>query len=118
MGPRTWLPPYVEQRTERGGTLSGCQKTTTSRVTTPAASLPHGAILGAMNLGNIARVLTVATACLAAAGSATSNNNSPAVQPQTANTSPPPPQAMDPARALGLWRSTFGAVKIEADSSK
>ena len=25
---------------------------------------------------------------------------------------------MDPARALGLWRSTFGAVKIEADNSK
>jgi hypothetical protein len=24
---------------------------------------------------------------------------------------------MDPARALGLWRSTFGAVKIEADNS-
>ena len=25
---------------------------------------------------------------------------------------------MDPGRALGLWRSTFGAVKIEADPSK
>ena len=25
---------------------------------------------------------------------------------------------MDPGQALGLWRSTFGAVKIEADSSK
>ena len=72
-----------------------------------------------MNLGNIARVVTVAAACLAAAGSATSNsNNSPAVQPQNANMSPPPPQEMDPARALGLWRSTFGAVKIEADNSR
>lgn len=25
---------------------------------------------------------------------------------------------MEPAAALGLWRSTFGAVKIEADNSK
>lgn len=35
-----------------------------------------------------------------------------------ANTSPPPPQQMEPARALGLWHSNFGAVKIEADNSK
>jgi hypothetical protein len=71
-----------------------------------------------MNLGNIARVVTVAAACLAAVGSASSNENAPAMQPQNANMSPPPPQQMDPARALGLWRSTFGAVKIEADNSK
>lgn len=70
-----------------------------------------------MNLGNIARVVTVAAACLAAVGSATSNSNPPAVTPQT-NNSPPPPQEMDAARALGLWRSTFGAVKIEADNSR
>jgi hypothetical protein len=30
--------------------------------------------------------------------------------------SAPPPQQMEATRALGLWRSTFGAVKIEADS--
>jgi len=72
-----------------------------------------------MNLGNIARVVAVGAACLAALGSATSNsNNSPAVQPQNANMSPPPPQEMDASRALGLWRSTFGAVKIEADNSR
>lgn len=71
-----------------------------------------------MNLGNVARVVTVAAACLAAVGSATSNNNSPASQTQSANMSPPPPQEMDAARSLGLWRSTFGAVKIEADNSK
>ncbi|NVB84692.1 MAG: hypothetical protein HOV81_40345 [Kofleriaceae bacterium] len=69
-----------------------------------------------MNLGNLARVVTVAAACLAAVGSATSNSNPPAVTPQP-NNSPPPPQEMDAARALGLWRSTFGAVKIEADNS-
>jgi hypothetical protein len=71
-----------------------------------------------MNLGNIARVVTVAAACMAALGSATSNRNSPAVQPQGQNMSPPPPQEMDPSRSLGLWRSTFGAVKIEADNAR
>lgn len=70
-----------------------------------------------MNLGNVARVITVLAACVAAAGSATSNN-SPAVQPHMANTSPPPPREMEAARALGLWRSTFGAVKIEPDASR
>jgi hypothetical protein len=71
-----------------------------------------------MNLGNIARVVTVTAACLAAAGSATSNSNNPPAQPQGMNTSPPPPQDMEPSRALGLWRSTFGAVKIEADNAR
>jgi hypothetical protein len=70
-----------------------------------------------MSFGNVARVLAIAAACFAAVGSATSNSNN---QPQTpmATSSPPPAQAMEPARALGLWRSTFGAVKIEADNSK
>jgi len=72
----------------------------------------------AMNLGNLARVLTIAAACTAAVGSATSNSSNPPQQPQTAQNSPPPPQEMEAARSLGLWRSTFGAVKIEADNSK
>ncbi len=71
-----------------------------------------------MKLGNVARVLAVAVACLAAAGSASSTNNSPAAQPQNANMSPPPPREMDGSRALGLWRSTFGAVKIEPDNNR
>lgn len=72
-----------------------------------------------MNLGNVARVLTVAAACLAAAGSATSSsNNNAAIQPQNANMSPPPPREMEASRALGLWRSNFGAVKIEADNNR
>ena len=71
-----------------------------------------------MRFGNVVRVIAVSAMCLAAVGSATSNNNSPAVQQQTANTSPPPPREMEPARALGLWRSTFGAVKIEADNTR
>ena len=72
-----------------------------------------------MQLGNIARMVTVAAACFAAVGSTTSNTNSGSQQPQYAgNNSPPPAQQMEPGRALGLWRSTFGAVKIEADNSK
>ncbi|MEO8551850.1 MAG: hypothetical protein ABI678_17860 [Kofleriaceae bacterium] len=70
-----------------------------------------------MNLGNLARLVTVVAACAAGVGSATSNSSNPPAQPQTAQTSPPPPQDMDSGRALGLWRSTFGAVKIEADNT-
>ena len=68
-----------------------------------------------MTLGNVARIVAVLAACAAAVGSATSTNNQssqpPAPQAQ-------PPQQMEPSLALGLWRSTFGAVKIEADNSK
>jgi hypothetical protein len=76
-----------------------------------------------MPLGNVARVVAVLAACAAAVGSATSRSNNqnppPAPQPQAQPLgSPPPPQQMEPSRALGLWRSTFGAVKIEADNSK
>lgn len=75
-----------------------------------------------MSAGNVARVGLLLAAVLAAAGSATSgsNDNKTAMgqnggaQAQT----PPPPQQMEGARALGLWRSTFGGVKIEADNSK
>jgi len=72
-----------------------------------------------MSVGNLARVIAVLGACLAAAGSATSSSN-PGAENTAAggNTSPPPPQQMEANRALGLWRSTFGAVKIEADNSK
>ena len=70
-----------------------------------------------MNLGNLARVMTVAAACFAAVGSATSNTSNQPQGPQAQAGNPPPPQQMEGARALGLWRSTFGAVKIEADNS-
>jgi len=76
-----------------------------------------------MSLGNVARVVAVLAAVIAAAGSATSESNTkPAggsVPPQYGQASQaPPPQQMEPSAALGLWRSTFGAVKIEADNSK
>ena len=77
-----------------------------------------------MGLGNYLRVALLGTACLAAVGSATSNQNTgtqppppPYGAPTAANNAAPPPRQMEPGRALGLWRSTFGAVKIEADNS-
>ena len=77
-----------------------------------------------MSLGNVARVVAVLAAVVAAAGSATSESSKPvAGQPpqygaNTAANQPPPPQQMEPSASLGLWRSNFGAVKIEADNSK
>jgi hypothetical protein len=77
-----------------------------------------------MTLGNVARIAAVLAACAAALGSATSRSNNQSAPPPQQEAaaqplgSPPPPQQMDPGMALGLWRSTFGAVKIEPDSSK
>ncbi|MGE0869547.1 MAG: hypothetical protein AB7P03_13350 [Kofleriaceae bacterium] len=72
-----------------------------------------------MSLGNFARVAVVVGGCLAAFGSASSTSNQPAApQGYGQPDGPPPPQRMDPGRSLGLWSSTFGAVKIEADASK
>jgi hypothetical protein len=70
-----------------------------------------------MKLGNVARVVAVLAGCVAAVGSATSTTNSgqPGQPAYNAQNAPPPPQQMEPQRALGLWRSTFGAVKIESD---
>ncbi|MEJ7603189.1 MAG: hypothetical protein WKG01_35200 [Kofleriaceae bacterium] len=72
--------------------------------------------MNARSLGNLARVAVVTAACIAAIGSASSNQNQNGsmIAPQ-GQTSAPPPQDMEPGRALGLWRSNFGAVKIEAD---
>lgn len=72
-----------------------------------------------MRLGNVARVVAVLALGLAAAGSATTSQNPPPpYQAGQGQNQPPPPQQMDATAALGLWRSTFGAVKIEADNSK
>ena len=49
--------------------------------------------------------------------SATSSSNTPAA-PQADYNRAPPPQAMEPTSALGIWQSNFGGVKIEADNSK
>lgn len=74
--------------------------------------------------GNLARVLFVGAAVVLAAASASSsqnNNQNASMMPQYGSPQgggAPPPQQMEPGRVLGLWRSTFGAVKIEADNSK
>ena len=75
-----------------------------------------------MSVGKLARVAAVLAACAAAAGSATSSSQSSSGQSASlggagGQNSPPPPQQMEANVALGLWRSTFGAVKIEADNS-
>jgi hypothetical protein len=72
-----------------------------------------------MKLGNVARVLAVMAAVVAAGASATSTSNGTydQTQAQSPQNNPPPPQQMDPSLALGLWKSTFGAVKIEADNA-
>lgn len=72
-----------------------------------------------MSAGNVARVVAVLAACVAAAGSATSSSNhDQSFAGSSSQSGPPPPQQMEATRALGLWRSTFGAVKIEPDASR
>jgi hypothetical protein len=71
-----------------------------------------------MKLGNVARVLAVSAACFAAAASATSSSNTTApAMAGYGSDSAPPPQQMDPSRALGLWRSTFVAGKMGPDDA-
>jgi hypothetical protein len=90
----------------------------------PTLRRPGAAVYSqAMSVGNVARVIAVLAACVAAAGSASSTSsasqNPPTAGPEGPNGQggAPPPQQMEAERALGLWRSTFGAVKIEPDSS-
>lgn len=76
-----------------------------------------------MSVGTVARVIAVLAAVVAAAGSAASNQDQQNPSMMTSQYaqpgySPPPPRAMDAARALGLWKSNFGAVKLEADDSR
>jgi hypothetical protein len=84
----------------------------------------HSAILAEMSPSNLARVLAVTAFAVLAAASASSsqnNNQNASMMPQYGQPQgggPPAPQQMEPGRVLGLWRSTFGAVKIEADNSK
>jgi hypothetical protein len=70
-------------------------------------------------LAGVARIAVVGAVAAAALGSASSQRQSP--PPQVApyggqGTQPPPPVAMEPAFALGLWKSSWGAVKIEEDA--
>lgn len=70
-------------------------------------------------LFEVARALALVGACAATLASASSSSSSP--PPGYAGQqglSPPPPQAMQPQAALGLWMSSFGAVKISEDLSR
>jgi hypothetical protein len=63
----------------------------------------------------VARGMVVAASCFAALASASSSQNTAPTSSAAYSMSPPPPQAMQPAAALGLWMSSFGAVKVEED---
>jgi len=67
-----------------------------------------------MKAVNVGRVLLVLGAAFAAAASTTSNSK-PAVQNAASPSGAPQPTQMDPANAMGLWKSSFGAVKVESD---
>lgn len=78
-----------------------------------------------MTPSHLARVLFVGGAVILAGASASSSSNQQnqngSMMPQYGQAQgggPPAPQQMEPGRVLGLWRSTFGAVKIEADNTK
>lgn len=67
-------------------------------------------------LGAVVRLAAVALAAAALLASASSNANRPPDAPQSYGAyGPPAPQQMDTGRALGLWKSSFGAVKLERD---
>ncbi len=68
-----------------------------------------------MKLADLARVAVVVAATVAAAASSASHNNNTAQTGQYPGNDPPQPMQMDATRAVGLWQSSFGAVKIEPD---
>ncbi|HUQ07700.1 MAG TPA: hypothetical protein VM261_34640 [Kofleriaceae bacterium] len=64
------------------------------------------------------RTLLLAAAVALLAASASSRSSTPPPQPAGAwNAQPPQSQPMDPRAAVGLWKSTFGAVKIEPNEA-
>ena len=66
--------------------------------------------------GTAFRLFVVAGAAAAAlASSSSSSNRAPTTPASYGDEAPPPSQPMDATRALGLWKSNFGLVKIEAD---
>jgi hypothetical protein len=61
------------------------------------------------------RLAVVALAALAAIGSSGSNQAPPAAPSGGGGFAAPAPRHMEPGTELGLWRSSFGPVKIEVD---
>ncbi len=70
-------------------------------------------------LATTARLALAALATTVLVASASSKKNEP--PPTTAagawNAAPPPSQALPPGAATGLWKTTFGAVKVEDDGA-
>lgn len=66
-----------------------------------------------MLLRNVARVALIGAALIAAAASASSKQQTPPPGGPAA----PASQPMDPSQALGLWKTNFGAVKIETNAA-
>lgn len=67
-------------------------------------------------LSSVARVAIVGAAALAAAASSGSNQQPPAGPVSGGGGfAAPAPRHMEPGTELGLWRSSFGPVKIEVD---
>src|SRR5688572_12690837 len=69
-------------------------------------------------LATVARVALVGAVAVAVTASASSSSNRGAVAIGAHDDRPPPAQAMDAERALGLWKSSFGAVKVEVDANR
>ncbi|HVK73473.1 MAG TPA: hypothetical protein VM734_09125 [Kofleriaceae bacterium] len=67
-------------------------------------------------MARLARVLLLAVSAAALAASASSRSQSPPPAVGAWNAQPPQAQAMDPRVSYGLWKTTFGAVKIEEES--
>jgi hypothetical protein len=66
-----------------------------------------------MLLRNVARVALLGATLIAAAASASSKQQAPVPTGPAA----PASQPMDPSQALGLWKTSFGAVKIETNDA-
>src|ERR1700733_1116743 len=77
----------------------------------PTAARSEALYSRTMKLANLARVIALAVGCAAAIGSASSTSNTPPASSTLDSeggiygNSPPPPQQMEPSRALGLWKS-------------
>ena len=68
-------------------------------------------------LPTAARLALAALAAVALAASASSRSSSPPPAVGAWNAAPPSAQAMDSRASQGLWKTTFGAVKIEEDAA-
>jgi hypothetical protein len=65
------------------------------------------------SLLRLAAVVAAVAATAASASSTSSSGTAPTGQPPAAPASRP----MDPSAALGLWKTSFGPVKVEADAA-